>query len=689
MPEVYFKELVENLPEMVFEIDSNGIIIYVNSACYTFLGYTHDEMIGASGFRFLSPEVLEESKNRVFSLVNSQDEELSGDLPFITKDGRTIPCHISLRAVKKDDDSPVFCGVMMDISMRKKLEEKLSRSEYRLRRLSDMTLDGVVFFSHGVIIDANKSFCETFCYEKDEIIGKTIVDFCPPDTVEFVNSVIRSGSEKTVEAKGIRKNGELFDLEFSTESFYQDSDKIHTIVIRDISQRKKMEYISIHDELTGILNYRGFVKNLKESIEFAASHLLKIVVMAIHMTRDPYSVMSNVSVDLEKILLNAIPIEISERLQELFAQEDSIARTGENEFMTLHLLPITHDQDMIVSLLQNLVSTLSEQYANGIRLEPRLGVTFYPDDADSNNPMQLINNSRYACDEAQHINREYMFYDEKSHRETRQRIEFMRDLIIAVKDERCRKFKLLYQPKVNHEGHIVGVEALIRWCNPLWQSGNSGFVSPIRFIEAAEESGLIVELGKWVVMEACRQTKDWQKRFKHFHDLEVAVNVSPQQLDEEFIHYLDYVIAEQHMSPELLELEITERETVKDKNMRVIDTIRKKNISIAIDDFGIDYSSLSKLPKLSVNTIKLDKSYIDNIAIDPDYEKLVYHTIQMVHGFKYTTVAEGVENKNQVDKLFDEMGCDKIQGHYFSKPLTVEEFERMFCDTKVIGRKCK
>jgi EAL domain-containing protein (putative c-di-GMP-specific phosphodiesterase class I) len=454
-------------------------------------------------------------------------------------------------------------------------------------------------------------------------------------------------------------------------------------MVQDISQRKRMEHLQFHDELTDLLNIRGISRGLKEEIEKSAETGRRLAVMCIRFAHDEFSVLKNIDIELEKVILKAVPLEAAERLSSVLFRDDLIACSGDNEYITLHHLPAGENISNSVTLIKKVLDTFRAPFANGIKIIAEVGVTFYPDDLAANNPNRIIANARYACEQAAIQSAEYAFYDEKAHLATREKIEFIKDLIIAVKEEKCRNFVLFYQAKIDAAMRIVGMEALVRWRNPAWAHPGSELVSPLLFIEAAEEIGLIDDLGRWVLENACVQTKLWQQMHENFRNLEIAVNVSPGQLNEDFVGFVTGVLKKTGLPPETLELEITERESIKEKNIRILDMFRVQNISIAIDDFGIEYSSLSKLPKLAINTIKLDKSYIDHIATDTDYEKLVTHTIGMVHGFNYHVVAEGVELKAQADKLFNEMNCDRIQGYFFSRPLPPEQFEKTLFENLV------
>ncbi len=675
--DIKYIDFVESLPEVIFELDRDGVIIYINSRGEEILGLPKEELLGMSSFDFVSEQTISALKYSIIDYFKSGMTYWFGEFNISTRNYEIdFPVRISASPVKRDSKIVGMRGIIFDISMRRSLEDRLRKSEERFRRLSDTALEAIVFHDSGIIFDANKAFTELFGYELDEIVNSSVLNLALSDYHEKILENIRERGSEKCEAKAMRKNGDIIDIEFFSGSYRTGDDFFSTVVMQDITERKRYEYLQNHDELTGLLNYKGFLSRLDEEILNVSLRNKKLAILTIHIKDDEINILKNMEPDLDRALINTIPMEIAERLKAVFFKEDSIGRIADNEYISFHLLPGKLEIKNSVKLINKALGVFSRDFVKNIHLDVHAGITFYPDDYNGSNAAKIINNSRYSCKEAKLKNREYMFYDEKSHLEMREGIDFVKDLAYAVKIEKCCNFILHYQPKVTKDGTITGMEALIRWKCKRWNCPDQNIVMPDRFIKAAEELGLISEIGNWVIKEACSQTREWQLKFSQYRDIQGAVNVSPSQLTVYFPEFVSGVLERTGLPPGSLELEITERETVKEENVSILEALRGLGISIAIDDFGIDYSSLSKLPKLAIDTIKLDKSYIDEVANDSDYEKLVNHTIQMVHCFNYRVVAEGVENIEQVEKLFGDMGCDKIQGFYFYKPMAPEDFEK-------------
>lgn len=678
MNKIFLKltEVLDHLPAIVFQLDEHGNILYINRAGIETTGYTPEQLTGKPASALITPA----SSNEKESDTNALNIDLflteKKRWTLLTSDGIRIPVYISASPLSIDGKPAGLAGIIIDIREQLKLEKKLIKSEERMRRLTDMAMEGIIFHNNGMILDCNRTFCEMTGCGKDELINRDITDFIP-EKCDNQSFQIMDSNEAVIpcETKLFKPDGRSIDIELTSKEIVFEGEPLSAVLIQDISHKKMIEYLHDHDELTGLYNLRGITRQLTRLIYSDRPSERSIAVMTIKYDKDQYNVIKDIDPDLEKVLLKSVPIEVSERLKQLLFKDDIMGRTSENEFITIHPLPENYNQSDSVTLIKKVIDIFSSEFANGIALKPCVGITFYPEDYPEKNPSKVINHSRYASEEALLKPGRYAFYNENTHRETREKIEFIKDLIIAVKEEKCRNFILYYQPKVDASMRIQGTESLIRWKNPKWGNSENGLVAPDRFIQTAEEIGIISEIGEWVIKEACRQTKKWHEMDKRLSHLQIAVNISPSQLTEKLPLYLNKVLTETGLPPEALELEITERESIKEKNTEILHKLKEQNISLAIDDFGIEYSSLSCLPKLPVNTIKLDKSYIDNISTDRDYENLVNLTIQMVHGLNFSVIAEGVELAEQVEILFGPMNCDNIQGFFFYKPMTADEIE--------------
>lgn len=358
---------------------------------------------------------------------------------------------------------------------------------------------------------------------------------------------------------------------------------------------------------------------------------------------------------------------VANRLKSCVREMDTVCRQGGDEFMVL-LTEIDRAEDA-AHIATKIVSAMSEAHlveGNRLIVTFSIGISIYPDDA-VDSPL-MIKNADAAMYHAKEKGRNnFQFFTPDMNAEASQRLELESDLRRAVQQW---EFVLHYQPQTdNRSGKIVGMEALIRWQHP-----DKGLISPARFIPIAEECGLINSIGEWVLKTACMQNKKWQD--EELLKVPVAVNISALQFHQKhFKETVAQVLRESCLEPGYLELEITEGVTVKDMDTTVhlLNELKLMGVLISIDDFGTGYSSLSYLKRFPIDKLKVDQSFVRDLSTDADDAAIVQTIISMGHGLRLKVIAEGVETAEQLAFL-KERGCDEIQGYYFSKPLTAEDF---------------
>jgi diguanylate cyclase (GGDEF)-like protein len=361
--------------------------------------------------------------------------------------------------------------------------------------------------------------------------------------------------------------------------------------------------------------------------------------------------------------------KVTERLKNCLSKNDFIVRYGGDEFIIV-LQNVTREK--VSHIAETIIQQFTESFVvDGLEIftTPSIGISMYPEDGEDIDT--LIKNADAAMYLAKETGKNnYQFYDLSLQEKNEKKMRIESKLRKALEQD---EFVLYYQPKFELETNcLVGVEALIRWNNK-----ELGFVSPADFIPIAEELGLIVSIGKWILREACRQCVKWQQI--GVKDLRVAVNISPRQFkDPSFIQTVVSTLEETGLPPHYLELEITES-IMEDitQSRAILEKLKQIGVKVATDDFGTGYSSLHYLCHLPINIIKIDKSFIDGIHISDEKVAILQTIIDMGHRLQFAVVAEGIEMQDQVDFLVHHR-CQVGQGYYFNKPLSTNEFERLY-----------
>ncbi len=355
--------------------------------------------------------------------------------------------------------------------------------------------------------------------------------------------------------------------------------------------------------------------------------------------------------------------------------QDTLARLSGDEFSILLTQMVLKEN--VEALVEVILETLAKPYelsSPKVSIQTSIGISLYPD--HSSNPDQLLihaDTTRRWCQ--QQGGGSYEFYSPQMDAQKEERRLLEIDLGTALEKS---EFELYYQPQVDiMTGQIVGMEALLRWCHP-----QRGIVSPERFIPVAEETGLIISIGEWVLQRACAQAQTWQK--SSGRPLQVSVNLSARQFQQEnLVETVALVLSETGLDPQLLALELTETSVMSDVNasISILQELKGIGIKISIDDFGTGYSSLNYLKSLPIDTLKIDRSFISQVTSNDQDAAIAKAIIGMAHSWQLKVIAEGVETAAQLAFLCQE-GCHRIQGYFYSTPLLAAEFTQLLAANK-------
>ena len=459
-------------------------------------------------------------------------------------------------------------------------------------------------------------------------------------------------------------NEEVMLLEELANDLAYGIETLRTRVKHEAAE-KQLEFLAHHDILTSLPNRLLLRDRFEQAIAQADREQSGVAVLFLDLDN-----FKQINDTLGHNYGDKLLVRVVERLRGCLRDADTISRQGGDEFVIL--LPHLHATSAIGGIAHHIVEVFAEPFEienYSINTTFSIGVSVYPDDGRDFDV--LLKNADTALYQAKDSGRDtYRFFSEKMNIDAQEQLYLQGELRNAVKNN---EFLLHYQPQIDiGSDRIVGVEALVRWQHP-----EIGLIPPVRFITLAERSGLIIQMGEWVLNEACRQAQIWSENGQ---PLVMAVNLSALQFKRSnLLETVVNALKQSGLPAAQLELELTESILLQDIDS-VITTLRNLKeigVKLSIDDFGTGYSSLSYLKRLAVDKLKIDQSFVRDLAEEPDSAAIVRAIIQMGHTLQLTVIAEGVENEAQIAFLRDN-DCDEVQGYFFSRPVPAAEFAKLF-----------
>jgi diguanylate cyclase (GGDEF)-like protein/PAS domain S-box-containing protein len=543
-----------------------------------------------------------------------------------------------------------------------------------LKALMHHVAEGIITLdARGVIVSFSPSAETIFDYRREEIVGRNVDVLVvrgsrDRNALKRIMAVVKLPG-KTREMMARRKSGEVVAIDLSASEVLFNGTVMYILTIRDITVRKHIEEtirnLAYHDPLTGLPNRLLFNDRLSQAIERARRHRQLLAVMILDLDRFK---LINDSLGLASgdEALRAV----GERLVATVRRSDTVARLGGDDFLLL--LPGVDGAESSAKVAQKILDTfvpplqLDDQE---LHLGATLGITLYPHDGDD--AETLIRNADTALYRAkEHSRGSYQFYTTDMNATAFERLVLETQLRKAL--ERG-ELVLHYQPQVRLDsGAVVAVEALVRWFH-----ADLGLISPAEFIPLAEETGLILDLGRWVLSTACTQVRSWQEQ--GFADLRLAVNLSSRQFEQDdLVRSIAQVIEEATFDPGDLDLELTESSIMRSPEQAVakLQALDRLGIRLSIDDFGTGYSSLGHLKRFPIRTLKIDQSFIQDITTDPNDAAIAQAIIALAESLQLKVIAEGVETRDQLD-LLRRYHCDEMQGYLFARPLPPGELLKL------------
>ncbi len=572
------------------------------------------------------------------------------------------------KVVKEDGKPKRIVGFLSDISDIKKAQLALKESQEQFELFMRNLPSGVYIqdFEENIIF-SNKYLNDFFA--KKSLVGKKLSEIFGKD--EYKKLI--ANKDKILQNGLVSMEIILFDKMqiqkfFHVNQFllYRNAKEYIGTIFTDITEQKiteqKLDKLAHYDLLTNLPNRVLFYESLKKLISKANRNNSKIALMFLDL--DNFKTINDtLGHDYGDILLQ----EVSKKLKSILRKEDIVSRLGGDEFTII--LDGIADNTFPSVVAKKIIDTL----AIPIKLKDEMGyigssigIAIYPDDAkDMENLIKYADMAMYRAKESG--KNTYRYFTSQMDAQAREKMELTNDLRNAVLNNELRLF---YQPIFDvKKNKLILIEALIRWIHPKY-----GLIPPDIFIPLAEEGGFMVKIGRWILLEGCKQIKKMQERG---YNIKVAINISSKQLTQNHLEEtIKTIVKQSGIKPELLELEVTEgflMENIK-KVEKVLKNLQSFGVSIAIDDFGTGYSSLSRLKSLPISKLKIDKSFINDIVENDDDKRIVQVIIALARALDLEVVAEGVETREQLD-LLKKYGCNLIQGYYFSKPIPNDKID--------------
>jgi len=554
-------------------------------------------------------------------------------------------------------------------------EQSKRENEARFEALVQHSSDVITIVDPDTVIRyVSPTIAQIFGHLPSEIEGKRLSELVHPDdvprTLSFFMSVLPRGAVTTpAEWRIQHRDGGWRDVEVIGTNLL-DEPTVRGIVLntRDISERKALQaeltHQAFHDTLTGLANRALFLDRVTHALALARRHSRTIAVIFLDLDN-----FKSVNDSLGHAQGDMLLIHTAERMQHAVRTADTIARFGGDEFAIL--IEDAADNDDAMTVVERVLESMRHPFhleGKEVFASASMGIASADPDHTASDLLRNADMAMYIA--KQSGKGQYRRYEARMHTEALERLELESDLRHAIDRE---EFTLRYQPIVLlHTGEIAGVEALVRWNHP-----TRGMMSPLQFIPLAEETGLIVPLGRWVVREACRQAVGWQPLRPEGHPLTLTINISGHQLQgEHVVEDVRRALSDSGLDPRQLVLEITESVLMQQSEtiLERLNALKALGVRLAIDDFGTGYSSLGYLQRFPIDILKIDKSFVDDVGRGDTESALARAVIALGETLQLQTIAEGIELKQQLSGLQD-LGCELGQGFFFDKPIEPADIE--------------
>ncbi len=667
-----YRQLVDDSPVPILLFQQNRVV-YLNEAARQTLGLTlANTLINHP----VSDLFAQDSAEQLYTRLNSLEKRVGQpfETAFRRADGKEVQVEV-LASTVEYEGMPATQLVFTDITQRKESEAKLQQAV----QIIEHTMEGVVITDgEGNITSVNPAFCEITGYNESECIHHHLdlikSDRHPQEFFDELWQKVKETGSWRGEVWNQRKNGQVYPVWMTISSVRDERDHIlhYVAVFSDITSIKQsqsqLEHLAHHDSLTNLPNRLLFEDRLQHAISQSKRQGRQLAVLFIDMDR-----FKNINDTLGHAMGDELLKDVAKRLQHILRDGDTAARLGGDEFTVLvENLEDPSQAAVVAAKIQESFKTPYKIAGRELHITTSIGISIYPEDGLT--VADLTKNADAAMYQAKEQGRNnYRYYTSELTRTAFERLLLETELRSALRKD---QLLLYYQPQISlSNGEMTGAEALLRWHHP-----RLGIIPPARFIPLAEETGLIHEIGHWVLKEACEQTRYLYKQ--GLFQGRMAINLSVRQIMQtDLILRFEQIIADSNCPPNMLQLEVTEGIFMGQMkhSVPVLDVFKQLGVSIAIDDFGTGYSSLSYLKQLPIDKLKIDRSFIRDLPNDSDAIAITQAIIALGKNLGLRIVAEGVETLAQ-QALLQKMGCEEGQGYLYSPPVPANAFEEMLLE---------
>ncbi|MES1981623.1 MAG: EAL domain-containing protein [Pseudomonadota bacterium] len=678
-----FRAIFDNANDAIFIDDPyTGKILDVNAKAMQMFGYSREELCRRS-IAELSADFPPYTQQHALSLIA---QARNGDTPVFEwlskrRDDTHFWTEISLRQGEISGSAQIIV-LIRDITERRQAEVAIRESEIRYRSLFENMPEGYAYcqmlYRDGrpydfVHVNVNQAFEKVTGLKNP--VGKKVTELIPdvkqtnPDLIELVGRVAHTGKPERYEIH-------VMSMWFSV-SVYSVKTGYFVAILDNITLRKSAEaqinFLAHHDQLTSLPNRVLVRDRFEQEVAHAVRNHSRVALIFIDLDH-----FKNINDTLGHVIGDALLKVVAARLRECVRESDTISRQGGDEFLII--LSDIHETDAITLFATKILERLALPFQidnHELSTSASIGTAVYPEDGeDFDTLLKKADTAMYHAKEAGRNS--CHFFDLQMNAHADEHLKMRNSLRLALERE---EFVLHYQPQIDlASGALIGAEALIRWNHP-----ELGLVVPQKFISLAEDSGLIVPIGEWVLREACRQAVIWQKT--ELADFVMAVNLSAVQFKRSNLEQtIIAALTESGLEPPCLELELTESILIRDTEnvLRTVQRLKLLGVKLSIDDFGTGYSSLAYLSRFAVDKVKIDQSFIRGLSTNSGDTAIVRAVIQMARSMGLKTIAEGVEEESILTYLRAHH-CDEAQGFYIGKPMPADEFARYMNSAKLRG----